>query len=439
MSQDFSRSTGWGRSIQSAGVRVSDTLEGIQKRIANLDNERGALPIGLQRSYGDSALNSGGLQISTDKFQEWKLDADTGVIRVGAGVSIHQLESIALEHNFFPSVVPGTGYVSIGGAIAADIHGKSHHKTGAFSSVVKSMRVLYSDGNVRELKPKGSTSSHFWATVAGLGLTGIIVDADIQLERVTGNYFNVQEKRSPNLDDLLSKLRAADTDYDHTVAWIDLSGSFIGRGVVGMGNFAEHTKPSYGLKSKQVTFPFSLGKSVITPLTVRAFNSIWYHKPLKNGEVSINAFTHPLDGIGAWNRVYGNRGFLQYQFAIPDGEEDFLHTVLAKLRKIGGASFLGVLKRFGPASLAPLGFPSPGWTLALDFPVGVPNLESTLIAFDEEIAARGGRIYLVKDSRLHPEFLPRMYPRLDEWKITREEMDPNHLWKSDQGRRLRLC
>jgi decaprenylphospho-beta-D-ribofuranose 2-oxidase len=301
------------------------------------------------------------------------------------------------------------------------------------------MRVLYSDGDVRELKPEGTSSRHFWATVAGLGLTGIIVDADLQLEKVSGNFFEVREVRSPNLEHLLSELKAADALYDHTVAWIDLSGAFKGRGVVGMGNFAKEQNAKFGLKNRQINFPISLSKSLITPLTVRAFNSIWYNKPLKVGGVSINGFTHPLDGIGAWNRVYGKRGFLQYQFSIPDGEEDFLYTVLGKLREIKGSSFLGVLKRFGKASLAPLSFPSPGWTLALDFPVGIPNLENTLISFDEEIASRNGRIYLVKDSRLRAEFLAKMYPLVSDWRQVRDEMDPTDCWKSDQGRRLGLC
>ena len=172
---------------------------------------------------------------------------------------------------------------------------------------------------------------------------------------------------------------------------------------------------------------------------MKAFNSFWYHKSLQAGKVSINAFTHPLDGIGSWNRVYGKRGFLQYQFSIPDGEEDFLYTVLTKLKEIDAASFLGVLKRFGKASLAPLSFPSPGWTLALDFPIGIPHLEATLTEFDEEICQRGGRIYLVKDSRLKGEFLTKMYPRTEEWKKVRAKMDPEKKWKSDQGRRLGLC
>ncbi len=439
MPPDFSPSSGWGRSIQSTSLRAVDSIEEMQEKLVNLEGHRGALPIGLQRSYGDSALNSGGVQFSTEKLQEWNLDRETGEIRVGAGVSIRQLESIALDQGFFPAIVPGTGFVTIGGAIAADIHGKSHHKTGSFSSIVKSMQVLYSDGVIRELYPDGPTSAHFWATVAGMGLTGIIVNAELQLKRISGNYFDVRESRCADLSILLAELRSADSEYDHTVAWVDLSGEFRGRGVVGMGNFATDRDEKFGLKSRSINIPITFNKSLITPLTVKSFNSFWYHKPLKSGKLSINAFTHPLDGIGSWNRVYGKRGFLQYQFSIPDGHEDFLFTVLSKLREIKGASFLGVLKRFGSASRAPLSFPSPGWTLALDFPIGIPRLEATLTEFDQELCQRGGRIYLVKDSRLKPDFLPKMYQRSEEWKTVRAQMDPGNKWKSDQGRRLGLC
>ena len=439
MSTSKLSSSGWGRSIRSQSTEFNENLDVLQNLIKIFHSKRGAIPVGLHRSYGDSALNSGGLQISTAKFKSATLDSQSGVIQVGAGVSIRELENIALQKGFFPAIVPGTGYVTIGGAIAADIHGKSHHKTGSFSSIVKSMSVLYSDSIIRELHPDGPTSSHFWATVAGLGLTGIIVEAKLQLSPVLGNHFVVREKRSRDLEQLLTDLKSADAEYDHTVAWIDISGKYSGRGVVGMGNFAMEFDRKFELKTGQIDLPITPTRSLITPKTVELFNALWYRKPLKNGLVGINAFTHPLDAIGSWNRVYGREGFLQYQFAIPDGEEDFLFHVLSRLKAIRAVSFLGILKRFGKASNAALSFPAPGWTLALDFSTSIPKLEQTLNEFDAELVSRKGRVYLVKDSRLRAEFLPKMYPRLEEWKVIRQEMDPQKLWNSDQGRRLELC
>jgi len=432
-------STGWGRSIRSQTAELNENIDELQKSIKIFQGNRGAIPVGLHRSYGDSALNSGGLQISTSKFRSAMLDCQSGLIQVGAGVSIRELESIALQKGFFPAIVPGTGFVTIGGAIAADIHGKSHHKTGSFSSIVKSIKVLYSDSSIRELQPTGPTSSHFWATVAGLGLTGVIVEAQLQLSPVLGNHFVVHEKRSRDLEQLLTDLKSADAEFDHTVAWIDISGKYSGRGVVGMGNFSTEYNKKFKLKTGQIEFPITPLRSLVTPTTVEIFNAFWYRKPLQNGAVGINAFTHPLDAIGSWNRVYGKQGFLQYQFAIPDGQEDFLFLVLSKLRSIGAVSFLGILKRFGKASSAALSFPAPGWTLALDFSVSIPKLEQTLNEFDAELVSRKGRVYLVKDSRLRAESLPEMYPRLEEWKVIRQEMDPQKLWNSDQGRRLELC
>ena len=439
MGEVLSSSTGWGRSIHARSFDRSENIVEMQKTIRSIGGERGALAVGLRRSYGDSALNSGGLHLSSHQLQSVSMNPTSGVIRVGAGLSIASLETIALRAGYFPAVVPGTGFVTVGGAIAADIHGKSHHKTGAFSSMVMSMKVMYSDSSVRELQPTGPTSKHFWATVGGMGLTGIIVEAELQLSPVEGNHFNVHEKRSRDLNELLFDLKTADLEHDHTVAWIDLSGSYCGRGIVGMGDFAESFSKKFRNSPKQINFPLKPKGSLITPITVGAFNSMWFKKPLKSGTSSVRAFCHPLDGVNNWNRVYGEDGFLQYQFSIPDGEEEFLFTVLAKLRELKAASFLGVLKRFGASSPGYLSFPSPGWTLAVDLPVSIPNLERTLNEFDAELVNRKGRVYLVKDSRLRAEYLPAMYPRLNEWKEIRDEMDPQKLWNSDQARRLGLC
>ena len=172
---------------------------------------------------------------------------------------------------------------------------------------------------------------------------------------------------------------------------------------------------------------------------MRVFNEVWFRKPLKNGAVALTKYMHPLDGVANWNRIYGAAGFLQYQFVIDDGREEIFERLFAGLRALKASSFLGVLKKFGAASNAPLSFPRPGWTLTLDYSVLVPGLESFLQKFDEELVAAGGRVYLIKDSRVAPTLVPAMYPELDKWRATRNAMDPHHLWQSDQARRLQLC
>jgi decaprenylphospho-beta-D-ribofuranose 2-oxidase len=441
------QTTGWGRSVRSdSSADKPHSLEDLQLTIANRKDSRGFLAHGLRRSYGDSALNIGGLSINMENFAEITINPETQSAIIGAGVSIGTLEISAREHHLYPPVVPGTGFVTIGGAIAADIHGKSHHLTGSFSSCVTRIRLLYSNGEVRDLFPDGPTSSHFWATMGGLGLTGVILEADVRLVQIKSSSIAVEESRADDLGSMLSMLSVADGQFQHTVAWIDLSGDFRGRGIVSKGNYFEGSfkenmrkKRPRTKESPKVRFPEIGNHSLINRYTVRAFNEVWFRKPLAHGLSSIESFMHPLDRIQDWNRIYGKAGFLQYQFVVSDGNEDFLEQVLVAMKGIGAASFLGVLKRFGKGSSGHLSFPTPGWTMALDIPIGVENLERTLNKLDEELCARGGRIYLIKDARLRPEFVPLMYPRLEEWRSIRNQMDPQGLWQSDQARRLRLC
>lgn len=439
-------STGWGRALHSLSTEYEpQTVEELQDFIGNPRERRGVIAHGLRRSYGDSALNIGGVSIDTAFLSEISFHPNSQTVTVGAGVSIRALEKAALENQLFPPVIPGTGLVTIGGAIAADIHGKSHHSTGSFASCVQRIRLLYSDGESRDLFPDGPTSEHFWATVGGLGLTGVILEADLQLISMKIPLVQVEETRVNNLEEMLNLLSVSDQNFQHTVAWIDLSGDFRGRGVVGKGNYVSTEIPAIQANSADIKeglslpFPNVAGISFINKFTVRAFNEVWFRKPLTNGITPIDAFMHPLDRIQNWNRIYGSKGFLQYQFVVPEGNEDFLGRVLNVMKELGAASFLGVLKKFGENSAGHMSFPKPGWTLALDIPTGIENLEQTLNSLDSQLCARGGRIYLIKDSRLKPEFVPVMYPRLEEWRSIRNNMDPSGTWQSDQSRRLKLC
>lgn len=439
-------STGWGRTLQSVSSEYEPrSVEELQEFIGEQEDPRGVIAHGLRRSYGDSSLNMGGVTIDTTFLSGIAFHPDSHKVTVGAGVSIRMLEKVSLERQLFPPVIPGTGFVSIGGAIAADIHGKSHHSTGSFSSCVKRIQLLYSDGEIRDLYPEGPTAEHFWATVGGLGLTGMILEADLELISMQIPSVLVEETRVDNLEEMLALLSTSDEKFQHTVAWIDLSGDFRGRGVVGKGNYvtAETTenRSSSGKIKEGLSLPFPKvgGISFINKYTVRAFNEVWFRKPLTNGITPIDSFMHPLDRIQQWNRIYGGKGFLQYQCVVPEGNEDFLAHVLTVMKDLGAASFLGVLKKFGDNSAGHLSFPKPGWTLALDIPTQIVGLEQTLNSLDAQLCARDGRIYLIKDARLKPEYVPVMYPRLEEWRSIRNNMDPSGTWQSDQSRRLKLC
>ena len=429
--------SGWGNNFHSLSTRVSaESVEDAQEALLLANHERGLLPVGLHRSYGDSALNSGGTLIDIAALNQISIDPDTATAIMGGGVTIAELEMAALVHSLFPPVVPGTGYVTMGGAVAADIHGKSHHKTGTFSSCVRRIKLLLANGVIANYLP---TDREFWTTVGGLGLTGIILEIEISLRRVSSNSVDVSEHRVDNLGKMLELLGTSDRDYEHTVAWIDLSGDYRGRGVVSLANYGSRNVKVKSSNSSKLSLPRVGGRNFITPITVKAFNEIWFRKPLKKETVSLAKYMHPLDGINKWNRVYGDKGFLQYQFVVDVGHEEIFERLFAGLRSLNASSFLGVLKKFGAASQAPMSFPRPGWTLTLDYSTSVPGLEKFLREFDQELIAAGGRVYLIKDSRLDSRLVPIMYPGFIQWREERRAMDRRHLWQSDQARRLQLC
>jgi decaprenylphospho-beta-D-ribofuranose 2-oxidase len=433
--------SGWGLE------KKVNTVEGSSTEFNATTKGDSGVPVGLGRSYGDSALNSKGQSWNALDHKHIEIDVATGMATVGAGASIGELERAAIPFGLFPAVVPGTEFVTIGGAIAADVHGKSHHKYGTFTRHVIGFKLLNARGEIKEISATNSSSDTFFATSGGMGLTGLILEAKIQLIPIKTSYFQVHEKRACSLNALISTINEFDRNFDYTVAWIDFSGKYKGRGIVSGGNHANASElpkrlakvPLKNRAPRRITLPKIFPSSTINRFSVRLFNEFWYRKPVAKGYVHASKFLHPLDPIQKWNRIYGKRGFLQYQFVVPLGAEHFIEEVLNELKAIRAPSFLSVLKKFEGLKGPFLSFPMPGWTLAIDMPIGIKGLTETLTRLDSKVIALGGRVYLAKDSRVSREDFQKMYPEYAAWLKIKNRMDPENYWQSDQGRRLGLC
>ncbi len=447
--------TGWGRTAPTASdVRRPTSATELRRALPN-GSTRGLLARGLGRGYGDCAQNSGGTVVETtdvDAFTIHDADptSDTVLVTAEAGASIDRLLHALVPQGLFVPVTPGTRYVTVGGAIAADIHGKNHHRKGSWCQHVTSLHLQLADGEVVEIGPD-TDPELFWATAGGMGLTGVVLDATFACPRIGSSRLLVDTDRAADLDEVLELMASGDHAYDYSVAWIDLmaGGRATGRSVLTRGRFAtaDEAAPSTGADPHAYSAgvlasapPFVPG-GLLNKLTVRTFNELWFRKaPVRRRDElqTIPTFFHPLDMVGGWNRIYGPQGFLQWQFVIPFGAEATLRRIVEELSRSGCTSFLAVLKAFGEADPAPLSFPAPGWTLALDIPAGVRGLGPLLDHLDELVVAAGGRVYLAKDSRVRPELVPLMYPRLDEWRAVRDRVDPGRRIRSDLARRLGL-
>lgn len=442
--------TGWGRTRPStATVLQPSAAEQVQELVR--DAAPGSLiSRGLGRSYGDAAQCGGAAVLELGGFDAIRLDPASGTVTAGAGASLDAILRVIVPAGFFLPVTPGTRNVTVGGAIAADVHGKNHHVDGSFGSHVTRLLLVDGSGALRELRPDGDAADAeaFWATVAGMGLTGVILEASFRLIPITSSLISVDTDRHGDLDSLMAAMVEADSRYRYSVAWVD-SLHAGGRGVLTCGDHApaeqlpqaQRGDPlAYDPRALAAAPPFLPG-GLLNKLTVRAFNEAWYRKAPKHREAELQAiapYFHPLDGVQDWNRIYGPGGFLQYQFVVPDGHAELVPRTLAALRRVGAPSFLTVLKRFGPANPAPLSFPSPGWTLAADVPAAIDGLEAALQELDAEVAAVGGRLYLAKDSRQSAAMVQRSYPGLAEWRRRRALLDPRGVFDSDLARRVGL-
>lgn len=441
--------SGWGRTAPTTSLLVRPrTYEEAAAAVRGC-GARGSIARGLGRAYGDAAQNAGGAVLDMTGLDRIRsIDADTGVVVCDAGVSLHRLMEVLLPLGWFVPVTPGTRYVTVGGAIGADIHGKNHHVSGAFSRHVRSLDLLTADGTVHTTAPGAAL---FDATAGGLGLTGVILSATVQLLPVETSSMSVDTERATDLDDLMARLTATDHHYRYSVAWIDLlaRGASTGRSVLTRGEHAP--LDALPARARRAPLSFRPGRLPAPPpflpdgllgrTSVGIFNELWYRRAprLRRGEIQrLTTFFHPLDGVPHWNRIYGRGGFVQYQFVVGYGQEETLRRIVRRISARGCPSFLAVLKRFGEADPGWLSFPLPGWTLALDIPANLTGLGAFLDELDEEVVGAGGRVYLAKDSRLRPDHLAAMYPRLDDFRALRAELDPGSVFTSDLSRRLGL-
>ncbi|MFV0462364.1 MAG: FAD-binding protein [Nostocoides sp.] len=436
------RLTGWGRSLWSRSeVAYPATVEAVAEAVTSA-GRRGVLTRGLGRAYGDAALNAGGSVLRLNHMSAIGPISPDGVITLDAGVVLDDLIRHALPQGWFVPVTPGTAHVSVGGAVAADVHGKNHHAVGSFGQHLAWVEVVDGRGRLRRLQ---SADPLLGAVIAGMGLTGVITRVGLRLRPVTSPLMTVRTTRTTGLEQTMAVLSEDDTRFPYTVAWIDTltAGAAMGRGIVTSGNHtdgaAARATVAVPRAARTLPGPPWAPAGLLNRTSIRAFNGAYYrHGPRhpRTDEQTIGAFFHPLDVIDGWNRLYGPRGFLQYQVVVPDPHS--IEALMTLLQRAHVLSFLAVLKRFGPSYGAPLSFPIPGWTLALDIPVS-NGIHATLDAADDLVVSAGGRTYFAKDSRLRPELVPVMYPQLEHWRALRADLDPDGVFVSDLARRLSLC
>jgi FAD/FMN-containing dehydrogenase len=381
------------------------------------DSPQSLLPYGNGRSYGDSCLNDGGAILDARGLDRWQsFDRSTGVLRCEAGVLLADILALVVPMGWFLPVTPGTRFVTVGGAIANDVHGKNHHRTGTFGQHILRLALRRSSQGIIICSPSENTDL-FHATIAGLGLTGLILWAEIQLRQIANPAMDTETIRFRNLDAFFDLSDESDRDYEYTVAWIDClaRGRSLGRGLFMRGNHAATREKLPTHAGKTHSFPMETPFPLVNAWSLRTFNSLYYRKQLAQMRRAIThyePFFYPLDGILHWNRLYGRPGFLQYQCVVPtEVAKDSIRTLLDAIATARSGSFLAVLKVFGNRiSPGLLSFPRPGATLALDFPnQGVRTLD-LLNQLDRIVAAAGGAVYPAKDARMSGEHFRQYFP-----------------------------
>ncbi len=422
---------------------VTETIESISK-----PNETSVIARGLGRSYGDASLNENNF-VSEDLLlnKYISFDEQTGVLKCEPGVSIEDILETFVPRGWFPPVTPGTKYVTIGGAIASDIHGKNHHKDGSFSNFLNNFTILTSDRNFLNCS-REENSDLFWATIGGMGLTGIITDAEIRLKKIESPFINFKSIRFTNLDSLVDAFEKYDNDFVYSVAWIDVlaKGSKTGKSVLLLGNHSEKKDLPQKFSSntfhpkKKKNVPVELPSFTLNRLTVGLFNKAYYllHSDTDT-IVDYDTFFYPLDSILNWNNVYGKKGFAQYQLCVPEEKgQEAIRKILNKVTEYHGYSFVSVLKKMGEHT-GILSFPIKGYTLSMDFPVR-SNVTEMIKELDKIVMDYGGRTYLTKDAFLDENTFKKMYDGYwQKWREIKQKYDPQNLFGSNLSRRIGLC
>lgn len=391
------------------------------------------LAYGLGRSYGDSCLNSSGKLIDISGLNRFiSIDFEDGIIEAEAGVTLADILNIAVPQQWFLPVTPGTKFVTLGGAVANDVHGKNHHVAGTFGNHVLSFDLLRSDGKLMHCSPT-ENSDFFHATIGGLGLTGLITKVKIKLQKISSPYLDVSYIKFDDLDEFFDINNENDKKFDYTVSWIDctLTGSRLGRGIYSGGNFAMVEKENKKVRDNPPAFPFDY--PFINSFTVKLFNILYYNKQIDKKVrtlVHYEPFFYPLDAIGNWNRAYGKDGFLQYQFVVPhENGKEAVKDILKNVARSGLSSFLTVLKTFGNVkSPGMLSFPAPGITLAIDFRMTGNYTLSVLEKLDKIVRDNGGKIYPAKDARMKGDDFRIFYPNWKDFSKFIDEKFTSDFW-----------
>lgn len=437
--------SGWGN-IPKANCKVA--YPATEAQLSKHQFENPVIPRGLGRSYADQSTNTNGLVLKMERLNHFlSFDEEKGILVSQAGTNLEEIIEFLGPRGWFPLITPGTKFVTLGGAIANDIHGKAHHVDGSFIACVNWFTIALADGRIVKAS-REENSDLFYANFGGLGLLGTILTVSIQLRKISSTYFRQKAVVAKNLEEMLAAIDAADEEYTSSVAWIDslATGNRIGRGVLTMGNLASVDELPTSLKSDplkigkrpKLNVPIFLPEFALNTFTVRILNSIIHWKQKGgNGFFHYDNFFYPLDAIMNWNRGYGKRGFIQYQFVIPitEGHKN-ITEILKAIASSGCVPFLNVLKKFGKGQ-GLLSFPKEGYTFAIDFPI-TKNLKAFTKKLDQMVLDAGGRIYLGKDAFLDEQTFKAMYPEFEEWLAIKKKYDPTNIYTSDLSRRIGL-
>lgn len=419
----------WGRLFQWPQAKTSLAWRDDKLPLLAPD-QKTYLPYGLGRSYGDSCLNKNGVLVSSQGLQRFiAFDAATGLLQVEAGVTLKSILEFAVPRGWFLPVTPGTKFVTFGGAIANDVHGKNHHSAGTFGCHVQSFTLVRSSGEELHCSPSENVDL-FRATIGGLGLTGMITSGVLQLKKISTPWMDVDSFRYKNFEEFCELSKKAADEFEYTVAWVDAlaKGDQLGQGLFLAANHRHipYSNDSDPFKAQQpkLSIPIEFPNIALNPLSIKIFNLLYINHqrtPYKQSVQHYNPYFYPLDGIGQWNKIYGRRGFYQYQCAVPP-DQQAMRGIMQKIANSSSGSFLTVLKEFGTLkSPGLLSFPIPGFTFALDFPNKGPDTLKLLNELDAMVLDAGGRVYPAKDARMSPEAFAQFYP---DWNEFSQLIDP---------------